>query len=225
VPPRRRLQVRASTAARASAKVCACLRPGPEGWRRGRQRAPLRAAPSRAELLIAARDDRLGRVLGDASLPRIWAASESGTVSMPSRMRSSPSGCPSAWSSARVSACFVRGVTPRQPLRVCLSAPGPNFSSRRSRTASKSIPSVASTPVRTGSVRHRKPLVLCGHERSRPASQNRRSQSAHRYDLGWRGGLASGSNPSPRSSRGPPALASEAGGQGGRASGAHRRHR
>jgi hypothetical protein len=144
VPPRRRLQVRASTAARASAKVCACLRPGPEGWRRGRQRAPLRAAPSRAELLIAARDDRLGRVLGDASLPRIWAASESGTVSMPSRMRSSPSGCPSAWSSARVSACFVRGVTPRQPLRVCLSASGPNFSSRRSRTASKSIPSVAS---------------------------------------------------------------------------------
>jgi hypothetical protein len=68
VPPRCRLHVRASTAARASAKVCACLRPGPEGWRRSRQRAPLRAAPSRAELLIAARDDRLGRVLGDAQL-------------------------------------------------------------------------------------------------------------------------------------------------------------
>jgi hypothetical protein len=68
VPPRRRLQVRASTAARASAKVCACLRPGPEGWRRSRQRAPLRAAPSRAEVLIAARDDRLGRALGDAQL-------------------------------------------------------------------------------------------------------------------------------------------------------------
>jgi hypothetical protein len=55
------------------------------------------------------------------------------------------------------------------------------------------------TLVRTGSVRHRKPLVLCGHERSRRASQNRRSQSAHRYDLGRRGGLASGSNPSVRS--------------------------
>jgi hypothetical protein len=68
VPPRRRLQVHASTAARASAMVCACLRPGPEGWRRSRQRAPLRAAPSRAELLIAARDDRLGRVLGEAQL-------------------------------------------------------------------------------------------------------------------------------------------------------------
>jgi hypothetical protein len=68
VPPRRRLPVRASTAARASAKVCACLRPGPEGRRRSRQRAPLRKAPSRAELLITARDDRLGRVLGEAQL-------------------------------------------------------------------------------------------------------------------------------------------------------------
>jgi hypothetical protein len=48
--------------------VRACLRPGPEGWRRSRQRAPLTAAPSPAEFLIAARDDRLGRVLEDAQL-------------------------------------------------------------------------------------------------------------------------------------------------------------
>jgi hypothetical protein len=32
-------------------------------------------------------------------------------------------------------------------------------------------------------VQHRKPLVLGGHERSRPANQNRRSHSIHRNDL------------------------------------------
>jgi hypothetical protein len=32
--------------------------------------------------------------------------------------------------------------------------------------------------VRAGSVRHRKPLVLGGHERSRPANQNRRSHAS-----------------------------------------------
>jgi hypothetical protein len=52
------------------------------------------------------------------------------------------------------------------------------------------------TLVRAGSVRHRKPLVLGGHERSRPVYQNRRSHSIHRYDLGRRSSVAPGSSPS-----------------------------
>jgi hypothetical protein len=245
VPPRCRLHVRASTAARASAKVCACLRPGPEGWRRSRQRAPLRAAPSRAELLIAARDDRLGRVLGDAQLAEDLGGERAGNGEHAGQDALVPERLPVGVVERVASACFVRGVTPRQPLRVCssrraspsgqagdcccpagasvvpagrglrvlvASVPGGPHGQQRSieRRASCAI-GIASwlsavpgrafklvTPVRTGSVRHRKPLVLCGHERSRPASQNRRSQSAHRYDLGRRGGLASGSNPSVR---------------------------
>jgi hypothetical protein len=39
------------------------------------------------------------------------------------------------------------------------------------------------TRVRAGSARHREPLVLGGHQRSRPASENRRSLGIHRYDL------------------------------------------
>jgi hypothetical protein len=63
---------------------------------------------------------------------------------MPSRMCSSPSGLPSACSSALKSARFSRGQMPRQAARVCSSAPGPKVSSSRSRTASRSIPRAAS---------------------------------------------------------------------------------
>jgi hypothetical protein len=40
------------------------------------------------------------------------------------------------------------------------------------------------TLVRARSIRHRKPLILGGHERSGPACQNRRSHRLHRHDLG-----------------------------------------
>ena len=40
-----------------------------------------------------------------------------------------------------------------------------------------------STLVRAGSAQHRKPLVLGGHERSRSASENRRSRGRHRSNL------------------------------------------
>jgi hypothetical protein len=52
------------------------------------------------------------------------------------------------------------------------------------------------TLVRDGSARHRNPLVLCGHERSRPASENGRSQAIHRYDHERRSSIGQGSNPS-----------------------------
>jgi hypothetical protein len=61
---------------------------------------------------------------------------------------------------------------------------------------------IAVTLVRAESVRHRKPLVLGGHERSRPANQNRRSHAIHRHDLGRRSSVAPGSNPSASSWRG-----------------------
>src|SRR5829696_3313025 len=51
--------------------------------------------------------------------------------------------------------------------------------------------------VRAGSARHREPLVLGGHQRSRSASKNRRSQCIHRHDLGRRSSPALGSNPTP----------------------------
>jgi hypothetical protein len=44
----------------------------------------------------------------------------------------------------------------------------------------------AAALIRAGSVRHREPLVLDGHERSRSASQEHRSQAVHRYGLGRR---------------------------------------
>jgi hypothetical protein len=59
--------------------------------------------------------------------------------------------------------------------------------------------------VRTGSVRHREPLVLGGHERSRPAYKNRRSHSIHRYDLGRRSSMGPGSSPSSGTRYYPPA--------------------
>ena len=49
--------------------------------------------------------------------------------------------------------------------------------------------------VRAGSVEHRKPLVLDGHERSVAANENRRSHGIHRSDLGRQYSLALGSNP------------------------------
>ena len=166
MPPRRRLQVRASTAARASVKVCACLRPGPGGWRRSRQRAPLTAAPSRAELLIAARDDRLGRVLGDAQLAEDLGGERVGNGEHAEQDALVPERLP-VGVVQRVGERLLRAwVTPRQPLRVCSSAPGPNFSSRRSRTASKSIPSVASA---SGSILGR-PAATHGQSASSTAS-------------------------------------------------------
>src|SRR4030095_17272465 len=48
---------------------------------------------------------------------------------------------------------------------------------------------------RAGSARHQEPLVLGGHERSRSASWNSRSQALPRYDLGRRTSLTPGSNP------------------------------
>jgi hypothetical protein len=51
-------------------------------------------------------------------------------------------------------------------------------------------------PVRTGSARHREPLVASGHERSRPTCKNRRSQGLPAEDLGrWNGAGASSSLP------------------------------
>jgi hypothetical protein len=49
--------------------------------------------------------------------------------------------------------------------------------------------------VRAGSVGHREPLVLGGHERSTSANQHRRSEALHRLDLGRRSSPALGSNP------------------------------
>ena len=49
--------------------------------------------------------------------------------------------------------------------------------------------------VRVGSVRHGKPLVLGGHERSVSANKNRRSQAVQRHDLGQQSSPAPGSNP------------------------------
>jgi hypothetical protein len=57
------------------------------------------------------------------------------------------------------------------------------------------------TMVRSGSARHQTPLVPGGHERSRPANHNRRSQGIHRHDLGRRNGTGPGSSPSSGTSR------------------------
>jgi hypothetical protein len=43
--------------------------------------------------------------------------------------------------------------------------------------------------------RHRKPLVIGGHERSQLGYENRRSHSNHRCDLGRPSRLGTGSNP------------------------------
>jgi hypothetical protein len=60
-----------------------------------------------------------------------------------------------------------------------------------------------SSSVRAGSARHREPLVLGGHQRSRPAYNNGRSLGIHRYDLGRRSSIGQGSNPSPNTAPGP----------------------
>jgi len=52
--------------------------------------------------------------------------------------------------------------------------------------------------VRAGSARHRKPLVLAGHQRSRPAHNNRRSHGLHRSRLGLPTSTGPGSSLSPR---------------------------
>jgi len=61
--------------------------------------------------------------------------------------------------------------------------------------------------VRPGSVRHREPLVLPGHERSRSANENRRSQAIHRSDLERRSSMGPRSSPPPTPNRaGSPSL-------------------
>jgi hypothetical protein len=50
--------------------------------------------------------------------------------------------------------------------------------------------------VRAGSARHRKPLVLNGHEWSCSVSRDRRSPVIHRYDLARQSSIGQGSNPS-----------------------------
>ena len=50
--------------------------------------------------------------------------------------------------------------------------------------------------VRAGSVRHGKPLVLGGHERSVSANENRSSHGLHRPDLRRQNSLVPGSSPS-----------------------------
>jgi hypothetical protein len=54
----------------------------------------------------------------------------------------------------------------------------------RERSASEARGGGISTLVRAGSARHLEPLVLGRHERSRPASSDRRSQAVRPYDLG-----------------------------------------
>jgi hypothetical protein len=56
--------------------------------------------------------------------------------------------------------------------------------------------------VRAGSARHRKPLILAGRQRSRPAYKNRRSHGLHRCGLGSSNRMGPGSNPTlqPRTS-------------------------
>jgi hypothetical protein len=49
--------------------------------------------------------------------------------------------------------------------------------------------------VRAGSARHREPLVSHGHDRSRPAHRNRRSQGIHRSDLAGQNSLVPGFEP------------------------------
>ena len=53
-----------------------------------------------------------------------------------------------------------------------------------------------SSSVRGGSAQHREPSVLSEHKRSPPANENRRSHGIDRHDLGRRGDLGPGSNPS-----------------------------
>jgi hypothetical protein len=57
--------------------------------------------------------------------------------------------------------------------------------------------------VRAGSVRHREPLVLGGHERSRPLEENRRSAHLHGQVLGKRSRPRAGSSPSSGTARKP----------------------
>ena len=67
----------------------------------------------------------------------------------------------------------------------------------RGRSASQARGGI-STLVRAGSARHQEPLVLGGHERSRPASSDRRSQAVRPYDLGRPSSAGQGSNRSRR---------------------------
>jgi hypothetical protein len=60
-----------------------------------------------------------------------------------------------------------------------------------------------SRSVRAGSARHREPLVINGHQRSRPAYRNRRSQGTPAPNLGERNSETAGSSPSARSSPAP----------------------
>jgi hypothetical protein len=56
--------------------------------------------------------------------------------------------------------------------------------------------------VRAGSAQHRKPLILAGRQRSRPAYKNRMSHGLHRSGLGSSNKMGPGSNPTlqPRTS-------------------------
>lgn len=94
--------------------------------------------------LTVASDDRLGRLQGDPDLAEDVGGERGGHAEHAEQdVLVAEQLPPSAWPSACASAIFARGATPRQPARVCSSAPGPNVASRRSWTASKSIPSVA----------------------------------------------------------------------------------
>jgi hypothetical protein len=55
--------------------------------------------------------------------------------------------------------------------------------------------------VRAGSVRHREPLVLGGHEQSRPVDENRRSAHLHVQVLGKHSTATAGSSPPPPAQR------------------------
>jgi hypothetical protein len=62
----------------------------------------------------------------------------------------------------------------------------------------RSQPEIVVALVRAGSARHRKPLVLAGRQRSRPAHNNRRSHGLHRSRLGLPSSTGPGSSPSPQ---------------------------
>ena len=83
-----------------------------------------------------------------------------------------------------------RNSSPLSTSRACQSWPAGS-----TRPRSKERPNQPHGSVRGGSAQHREPLVLGGHERSRPACENRRSYSIQSSDLGRRSRMGPGSNP------------------------------
>jgi hypothetical protein len=97
----------------------------------------------RAELLTAARDDRLGRLQGDAKLGEDVGGERVGNTEHAEQDVLGAERLPFGVVERVGERLLSLGPMPREA-GTRSSAPGPNVSSSRSRTAWKSIPSVAS---------------------------------------------------------------------------------